>query len=209
MMLSDTEALTALAPDTETERTLVDRPKLSIELKSPIEVDGTTFDKMDLSEPNVFQMIEASKVISQTPTDTDIRAYQLAMIQRVTGWPAKAIGQLPVSQEKQACAFMAQFENDNRRTVDEVSDQQDELVLTMPDTIEAGNTEWRVMTLHEPVGRQRNLYDRRASRTPTITKIYQAEVALVADVSGWKEAAVLKMPVSLFSQAADYLIGFF
>lgn len=203
--LTDEEVLAAVSLQDEARDE--SGPELII-LDKPLEWKGEQFTELHLREPLTAQVLFASKVMGKRATVVTVRDAQLDLVARIARWPAAAIGLLPVSVQDRAILYVTEFEENARRPMDETPDRTPELRLTFDPAIEAVGRSHVEMTLREPVGVQRRRYDVTCERgTPEAA--LQAEINLVGDVSEWSMAAVLKMPISKFARAADYLTGFF
>ncbi|MBB2157198.1 phage tail assembly protein [Gluconacetobacter diazotrophicus] len=177
-------------------------------LDEPIEWKGTRYTELRLREPVTGEVLFATKVMGKRATSVTVRDAQLDLVGRVSGWPAAAIMMLPVTVQDDAIVFVTDFEENARRPLDEDPDRTPELRLLFSPPVEAVGRSHAEMLLREPRGDQRRRYDvTRERETPEAT--LQAEINLVADVADWQLAAVLKVPISKFARASDYLTGFF
>lgn len=182
---------------------------LVIDLNPPLEVKKTgTFEELRLHEPNVYQVLCATQAMGRQATLSSVYDSQISLVARVSGLPERAVIELPATILDRAVVFVTGFEEDNRRKPDEPPETPSSYTLIFPDPIEATGRTFSEMALREPVVRERrNMKAVEAKGTPEA--LLQAEISLVEAVSGWPKAAVLKMPISKFAKAADYLTGFF
>ncbi|QNT79444.1 Phage tail assembly chaperone protein [Entomobacter blattae] len=104
--------------------------------------------------------------------------------------------------------FVAAFENDNRRNLEEEPSLDPSLTLVLDSPVKTNKTEFDTMHLREPTVMERKISGVK-KRNKNLRSYYDAEVQLVKDVSEWPLAAVLAMPISQFVKASDYLQGFF
>ncbi|WP_075632573.1 phage tail assembly protein [Novacetimonas hansenii] len=191
------------APEDDDGRTLV------IDLDPPLEVRKVgTFEELHLHEPNVFQTLCAAQAMGRTLTPESVYNSQIGLVARISGVPERAVIELRSTILDRAVAFVSSFEEGARRKPDEEPDFSPSVTLLFPDPIEAAGRTFGDMTLREPTVRERRIM-KAAEAKGTPEALLQAEIALVEAVSEWPKAAVLKMPISKFARAADYLTGFF
>ena len=182
---------------------------LVIDLDPPLEVSKAgTFRELHLHEPNVFHILCAAKAIGRQMTPETVYNSQIGLVARISGVPERAVIELPSTVLDRSISFLMGFEEDARRKPDEIPDNPPSLSLIFPIPIEATGRTFSDMTLREPTVRERRIM-KAAEAKGTPEAFLQAEIALVEAVSEWPKAAVLKMPISKFAQAADYLTGFF
>lgn len=203
--LTDAEVLCAVAEQDDTEQVEdgVFYPDSMITTK-----DGAEWKELRLREPTVFHSLQAAKVIGKKPSIESIYDSQIDLVCRISGWPKVAVDQLPTRILDKAVAYASAFEENARRKPDEDAECPESLILLFSPPIEAVNQTFSEMTLREPVVSERRKYKATESRG-SFADFLQAEIDLVSAISGWPMAAVLKMPISKFAKAADYLTGFF
>ncbi|PYD63977.1 phage tail assembly protein [Gluconacetobacter entanii] len=190
-------------PEDDDGRTLI------IDLDPPLEVPKSgRFEELFLHEPSVFQVLCAAKAMGRTLTPESVYNSQIGLVARVSGVPERAVIELRSTVLDRAVGFVTGFEEENRRKPDDEPDTSPSLTLLFPDPIEATNLTFVDMTLREPTVRERRIM-KAAEAKGTPEAFLQAEISLVEAVSEWPKAAILKMPISKFAQAADYLTGFF
>lgn len=205
-MLSDEDVLPAMSDPQEE---VVEKHPGVFHLEKPITIKGgETFETLKLHEPAVFHALQATKVIGRKPTLESIYDSQISMVCQISKWPRLAVDQLPSHILDAATDFLGHFEEDARRNPDEEPDLTPELTITFKPGIEAVNKTFNVMDLREPVVSERRAFKSFESRQ-TFEGLMSGEIDLVERISGWPKAAVLKMPISKFARAADYLTGFF
>lgn len=205
--LSDAEVLSAVAD----QATMLDEPHEQGVFHSDQDIttkDGKQWLELRLREPTVFHCLQAAKVIGKKPTIESIYDSQIDMVCRISGWPKVAVDQLSTRLLDQAVAYVSAFDENARRKPDEEPDCRDRLILTFSPEIEAVGQSFSEMSLREPVVSERRRYKASEGRG-SFADFLQAEIDLVAAISGWPLAAVLKMPISKFAVGADYLTGFF
>ncbi|MFT9016411.1 MAG: phage tail assembly protein [Acetobacter sp.] len=203
--LSDSDVLSAVAEPEVGERSAEGQ----FTLDTPITTrDGREWKTISLREPCVFHCLQAAKVIGKKPSLESVYDSQIDMVIRISGWPKAAVDQLGSTILDSAVAYVSAFEDDARRAPAADPDCPPSLVLVLSPAIEAVNTTFTDMTLREPVVAERRRFKATEGRG-SVADFLQAEIDLVGEVSGWPLAAVLKMPISRFAQAADYLTGFF
>ena len=205
MSLSDAEVMGAVAEQVDTEQVEdgVFYPDLPITTK-----DGAEWKELRLREPTVFHCLQSAKVIGKKPSIESIYDSQIDLICRLAVWPKLAVDQLPTRILDKAVAYASAFEENARRKPDEEPECPESLTLLFSPPIEAVNQAFSEMNLREPVVSERRKYKATESRG-SFADFLQAEIDLVSAISHWPMAAVLKMPISKFATAADYLTGFF
>jgi hypothetical protein len=203
--LTDAEVLGAVAEQDDSEQVEdgVFYPDNTITTK-----DGAEWKELRLREPTVFHCLQSAKVIGKKPSIESIYDSQIDMVCRISGWPKLAVDQLPTRILDKAVAYASAFEENVRRKPDEEPECPESLILLFSPPIEAVNQSFSEMTLREPVVSERRKYKATESRG-SFADFLQAEINLVSAISHWPMAAVLKMPISKFATAADYLTGFF
>ncbi|ANA14168.1 phage tail assembly protein [Acetobacter oryzifermentans] len=208
MTLSDDDVLLAVSDVQEDTDSVETRPGV-FHLEKPITLKGgETFETLELHEPVVFHALTATKIIGRKPSLESIYDSQINMVCQISKWPKLAVDQLPSHILDEAIDFLNHFEEDARRNPDETPDFTPELMLTFKPGIEAVGKSFNMMELREPVVAERRAFKSFESRQ-TFEGIISGEIDLVERISGWPKAAVLKMPISKFACAADYLTGFF
>lgn len=170
--------------------------------------DGKEWTRLSCREPSVGECLLATRTIGKRPTLETVYASEIALLCRVTGWPQTAVDQLPTRTLDAAVAYISHFEEEARRKPDEEPDCQDAFYLSLIPPITAVNREWQDMDLREPTVAERRRFKTQEQRG-SMADFLEAEINLLTDVSGWQRAAVLKMPISKFAKASDYLTGFF
>ncbi|MFT8634751.1 phage tail assembly protein [Novacetimonas hansenii] len=206
---SDEEVLAIMVPVGDTGPEDDDGRTLVIDLDPPLDVPKSgRFEELRLHEPNVFQVLCAAQAMGQRATSESVYNAQAGLVARISGMPERAVIELPTTILDRAVAFLSDFEGDNRRKPDEGPETPPSYTLIFPDPIEAAGRTFSEMVLREPVVRERRIM-KAAQARGTPEAFLQAEIALVESVSEWPKAAVLKMPISKFARASDYLTGFF
>lgn len=187
----------------------VDPDREGIFPTTPIQTkDGKQWETLACREPSVGECLLAARTIGKRPTLETVYASEIALLCRVTGWPQTAVDQLPTRTLDASVAYLTHFEEDARRKPDDDPDCPDTFYLSLTPAITAVNREWQEMELREPTVAERRRFKAQEQRG-TMADFLEAEIHLLADVSGWQRAAVLKMPISQFAKASDYLTGFF
>ncbi|WP_338086095.1 phage tail assembly protein [Gluconacetobacter azotocaptans] len=169
---------------------------------------GGTFTELRLREPTVFETLYAAKVIGRRATQESIYDSQIDLVARVSKWPVVAVHMLGARMLDEAVDFLSRFEQEARRPADADPDLSPSLTLQFLPPIEAVNQTFPSMSLRPPTVGERRPY-KAAETRGTAEAFLQAEIDLVRAVSEWPPAAVLKMPISQFARASDYLTGFF
>ncbi|GBQ52254.1 phage tail assembly protein [Komagataeibacter sucrofermentans] len=204
---TDAEVMAALGqPDEELPARTDDSV---IVLDDPIILkDGREFDEMVLGEPNVFHILSAAQVIGKRPSLETVYSSQIRLVELVSGWPPLATGELPSHVLDRAVAYVTHFQDDARRPEGAEPDLSPSLTLIFENPIEAVGRTFTTMELRPPKVRERRAAQAFETRG-TPEGFMLSEISLVEAVSEWPKAAVLKMPISKFARAADYLTGFF
>ncbi|MBV0888139.1 phage tail assembly protein [Komagataeibacter oboediens] len=207
---TDEEVMAIVIPaGSEAEQEDDEGKTLVIDLDPPLDVrKAGTFEELRLREPSVYQILCAAQAIGRQLTPETVYNSQIGLVARITGVPERAIIELPTTVLDRAIVFVTGFEEEARRKPDEMPDTAPSFSLIFPEPIEATGRTFSDMTLREPTVRERRIM-KGAEAKGTPEAFLQAEIALVEAVSEWPKAAVLKMPISKFAQAADYLTGFF
>lgn len=205
--ITDAEVMGALASEVPDD-VAPDKGRLMITLDEPIKVKAGEYARLELFEPCVFHVLEASKKIGPRPDQETVYESQIDLVARVSGWPLTALYALPSRKLDEAIVFVTDFEESARRQPDEQPSHEERLVIVADREIEAVKSLWREMILREP-----NVAERRAFKSAqakgNVTAFMRGEIQLVSSISGWPDAAILKMPISMFARAADYCAGFF
>ncbi len=203
--LSDEAALAAMGQP-EVEASASDDSL--IVLDEPVEWKRERFAELKLREPVVAEVLFSTRVMGGRATRATAYAAQLDLVARIAKWPAGAIDLLPTTALDRAMVYVTDFEERGRRPEGDDPNLSPELRLIMSPSIHAVGQDHREMVLREPGVAQRKAYIARTARE-TPEAFLQGEIDLVVAVSDWPIAAVLKMPIGKFAQAADYLTGFF
>ncbi|AQS88272.1 hypothetical protein AA101099_1772 [Neoasaia chiangmaiensis NBRC 101099] len=174
----------------------------------PIETKTGQFTELRLHEPSVFAFLCATQVIGKRATLESVYDSQIDLVARVAGWPKTGIEQLGSRQLDEAIEYVVKFERDARRDLDETPDFSEQLILSFDPPIDGGGRQHGEMMLREPVVAERRRFKVIEAKM-TAEASFRAEIKLVEDVSGWHPAAVMRLPISKFVKAADYLTGFF
>jgi len=181
---------------------------LVITVDPAITVKAGEYSRLALSEPGVFHVLEASKKIGARPDRESVYDSHIDLVARVASWPLTALYALPSRKLDEAIVFVTEFEEQARRQPDEKPLLDDELVLVADHEIEAVRSLWRELKLREPTVAERRAF-KAAESKGTPYAYMRGEMQLVSSISGWPDAAILKMPISMFARAADYCTGFF
>ena len=204
---TDTEVMAALGQPDEELPTRTDDSV--IVLDDPITLkDGREYDELDLREPNVFHILSAAQVIGKRPNLETVYSSQIRLVELVSGWPPLATGELPSHVLDRAVAYVTHFQDEARRPDDVPPDLSPSLTLIFDEPIEAVGRTFTALDLRPPKVKERRTAQAFEARG-TPEGFMLAEIALVEAIGEWPKAAVLKMPISKFARAADYLTGFF
>lgn len=205
---SDAEVMTVMGAPQDDMTGGTDDDSLIV-LDEPIVLGGDReFVELQLREPNVYHMLSAAQAIGKRPTTESVYDSQMQLVKLVSGWPIQAVQDLPTSALDRAVAYVTSFQDEARRPEGADPDLSPSFVLIFEDGIEAVGRTFSTMTLREPKVKERRTAKAFEARG-TAESFLRAEISLVENVSGWPMAAILKMPISKFAKAADYLTGFF
>lgn len=205
---SDAEVMTIMAAPQDEMGGSADDDSLIV-LDEPIILKGgQEFIELQLREPNVYHILSAAQVIGKRPTTESVYDSQMHLVKLVSGWPLQAVQDLPSSALDRAVAYVTSFQDAARRPEGVDPDLSPSMTLIFEDGIEAVGRTFSTMTLREPKVKERRTAKAFEARG-TAEGFLRAEISLVENVSGWPQAPILKMPISKFAQAADYLTGFF
>lgn len=169
--------------------------------------------RLTLKEPTVYQVKQAADVIGQRATSESVYDSQIILVSLVAACSTDMVNQLPTRKLDEAVAYVCSFEDDARRNMmdPEAFDKIDlssEKIIVFPKPIEGGGRSFSEMKLHEPEVKDRRRF-KAAEAGGSMSSIMRGEIQLVQDVSGWHPAAIMRMPISKFAEASDYLTGFF
>lgn len=183
--------------------------EMLIRLDPPI--NGETH--LTLKEPTVYQVKQAADVIGQRASSESVYDSQISLVSLVAGCSSELVNQMPTRKLDEAVAYVCSFEDNARRdmmdpdALDKV-DLSPEKIIVFPRPIEGGGRSFSEMKLREPEVKDRRRF-KAAEAGGTMSSIMRGEIQLVQDVSGWHPAAIMRMPISKFAEASDYLTGFF
>ncbi|MBV1835657.1 phage tail assembly protein [Acetobacter estunensis] len=183
------------------------------EAQGVIRLDPPVHDveRLELKEPSVFQVLEAARVMGYRPTVESIYDSQIELVAKVAGCSTELLRKVPTRKLDRAVSFITAFEANARRRPDQLIDGLDlspSCEISFKEPIKGGGRSFTLMTLREPRVEERRRY-KAGESLGSPEAIFRAEIRLVEDVSEWTRAAVLRMPISQFAKAADYLTGFF
>lgn len=179
-------------------------PTLSIAIEPPITLRGAQYDALELREPRVSEIKASEEAIGAMATPANVLEAEIRLAAMVSGWPDEAIRELPASVLNRAASFLASFEERGRGR----AESGPVLVIELDAPVEVQKGAFHEMSLREPKVSERKRAEQYLSKGITAATSRAAEISLVTDVSEWPPAAVLKMPISAFAEAADYLAGF-
>lgn len=87
-------------------------PELVIEISPPIVYQSGTFDVLRLREPNAREVRNAERNFKGNPLNqgpVEMRSYEIALVQAVSGWPMPAIEALPITKLDEAGRYLQLF----------------------------------------------------------------------------------------------------
>lgn len=92
-------------------------PELVIELDPPIEVQGgMKCERLVLREPTGAEVRQAEGHLRKGVNSETVRAYQHALISKISGVPHQVIDQMPISKIAMASEYLQSFVNPSRAT---------------------------------------------------------------------------------------------
>ncbi|MFT8354114.1 MAG: phage tail assembly protein [Gluconobacter japonicus] len=207
--LSDDALLEVVSDGSEPE---ADEPEGGvIILDPPITENNQDYSRVNLAEPTIYHVLSASQVIGKRPTLATVYDSQIRLVSLVAGIPERAVKRFPSSVLDRAVDYVSAFEEANRRGPDfEASDLdlRPEKVILFAKPIPGGGQQFSEMRLREPEVSERRRF-KVIEGGATVQDSLKAEFQLVEDVSGWNRAALLRLPISKFVEASEYLTGFF
>ena len=181
-------------------------PDWTIRLAAPVEIACRRLEVLALREPNAGELLRAGK---RPQADADA-----ALLADVLGVPEQfeaLAAAIPARVFRQALALMEPslhlFERIREASLlpDGVAtdaDLPDTLTLPLPATIQIGTTWVDRLDLHEPNGLDIVRFQRAGGGT------MESVVLLVSLAAGQPRAIIERVPVSVFSRAAAYALGF-
>lgn len=89
---------------------------LSIELDPPIEQQRVSYDAVSLREPTARQVEAAEVKLKAQRTPADIRDYQVALLQSVSGLPVTVVRALPIRKAMEGVRYLEGFLRPARAT---------------------------------------------------------------------------------------------
>ena len=182
-------------------------------LDTPILHQGKEYDRLNLCEPSLYDVLGAAQVIGKRPSLQSIYDSQIVLVAKAAGVPQVVIQKLPSRALDRAVEYVTAFERGARREMNDPDlqgslDLRPEKVLIFRDAISGGGKEFSEMRLREPSVAERRRF-KSGEGAGTIEAALRAEMALVEEISEWHRAALLRLPISKFAEAADYVTGFF
>ncbi|GBR03127.1 phage tail assembly protein [Gluconobacter cerinus] len=182
-----------------------------IVLDHPITEGDKEYDRINLTEPTLYHAMSASQVIGKRPTLATIYDSQIKLVALSANIPEKVVKQFPTRALDEAVSYVMAFEDDVRRPEDfQISDLdlRPEKTILFKVPISGGGREYSDMRLREPQVTEHRRF-KAVEGGGSVQDGLKAQMQLIEDVSGWNRAALLRLPMSKFVEAADYLTGFF
>lgn len=178
----------------------------TITLETPITVKNQTYSELKLREPVVNEVIMAARVIGNRKTVMAACDSQIDLLKRVSGWTQEAIDELPVSIMDEAFAYLTSFQEEDQPSEITASGE-----LEIDPAIELPNGDhFTSLLLKEPtVGQRKKAMKQLDQYDQNMVGGLEFQVTLLGEVTGWKTAAILKLPIHYFMQASQYLSRFF
>lgn len=179
-----------------------------ITLDYPILVDKQEYSEIKLSEPIANDVITAFKTMGNKTSGEAYYDVQIALVSKVSGIPVKALEELPTRILDEAIEYIMTFQQNN-----EVDCFEDYWEIELDKPIQLSGLDGDVITsllLKEPTVKQRKMAMRQMDQySNQIIGSFELQVSLLTSVTGQKMATILKLPISQFFKAANYLMHFF
>lgn len=206
-MMKKTEGMKSMKSMERTESMeAMEKVEKVIPLETPVRVGDREYAELRLREPIVNEVILSARVAGNGKSLTAACDSQVDLLKRVSGWLQEALDALPVRVMDAAIAWLMEFQDEKGLPPVPSSG---ELELDPPLELARGERH-TVLILKEPTVGQRKQAMRQLDQygQNTVGGL-EFQVTLLAEVSGWKQADVLRLPVHYFVQASLYLSGFF
>lgn len=84
-------------------------PELVLEIAPPLVHKGGTYDSLTLREPKGIEVRQAEMALKAGVNVVTMRAYQIALVARVSGIPEPLIEQLPIRTLNRASRYLQSF----------------------------------------------------------------------------------------------------
>ncbi|CAI3945548.1 phage tail assembly protein [Commensalibacter papalotli (ex Botero et al. 2024)] len=183
-------------------------PTKKITLNSLILVDGHEYKEINLSEPIANDVITAFKSMGNKNSGEAYYDVQIALIAKVSGIPVKALEELPTRILDEAIEYIMAFQKNNE--VD-CSEDRWEMELDKPISLSGADGDMiETLTLQEPTVKQRKMAMHQMDQySNQVIGGFEFQVSLLTSVTGQKMATILKLPISKFFKASNYLMHFF
>ncbi|MFT8785461.1 phage tail assembly protein [Gluconobacter oxydans] len=182
-------------------------------LDVPIQHQGKEYARLTLSEPTLYDVLGAAQVIGKRPSLQSVYDSQIVLVAKAAGVPQVVIQKLPSRVLDRAVEYVTAFERGARREMNDPEmmdalDLRPEKIMIFREAIQGGGKEFSEMKLREPSVAERRRF-KAGEGSGTIEAALRAEMSLVEEISEWHRAALLRLPISKFAEAADYVTGFF
>lgn len=188
---------------------------LTIALPEPLKSGETEIASITLKEPTLYEVITAAKKVKSFPniSPVEVLEAELELVRQVSGLSDAVFSRLPASVVRQARDYVVRFEEEAReRMAEQIEGWGDDLpterTLAFRPSIPGGSQNWDSMSLRSPtVGQMRP--SKALLKKPSLEALFRSDELLITAVSGWPKAAVLRLPISRYVEAAGYLNAFF
>lgn len=175
-----------------------------ITLDNPLKINDETYTEIKLREPTVNEVILSLKVAGKRTTLEASYESNINLLHRVSGLPGNVIEALPGSVMDEATNYLFSFQEEQK------DNSCEELIEINPPIVLSNKEEYDFLELKEPTVGQRKKATRALDQYGNTTLGgMEFQVSLLTEVTGWKLAAVLKLPMSIFMQASQYFTRFF
>ncbi|WP_062106184.1 phage tail assembly protein [Gluconobacter albidus] len=211
--MSDAELLELYSPGGFPGADDVEEDNSVILLETPIQHQGKEYDRLSLNEPSLYDVLGAAQAIGKRPSLQSVYDSQIVLVAKAAAIPQVVIQKLPSRILDRAVEYVTAFERGARREMNDPElldglDLRPEKILLFKEAIPGGGRDFCEMRLREPSVAERRRF-KAGEGSGTIEAALRAELALVEEISEWHRAALLRLPISKFAEAADYVTGFF
>ena len=180
--------------------------RLTIAVQPPIVHEGGTFESLELREPRVSEVQRAEEALTGAVTATSVLDSEIALVALVSGWPTEAVEELPAGILNRASEYLSRFEAGEEAIRALPEGATLEVELEEPVAVAKGS--FYSMTAREPRVSERRRATIAIGARPTPAAMRRAQISLLTEISGWPQAAVMKMPIGPFSRAAGFVERF-
>lgn len=181
-------------------------PIKTISLKQEITVGNEIYRELNLWEPIVNELIVSYKNAGEKGTTVCAYDAQILLVSSISGIPINALEAFPTRILDEAIEYLTTFQTQND---DEIRDDQWEMPLTSPLQLSDGS-QISSLDLKEPTVKQRKEAMKKIdAHGQGIVGGLEFQASLLTQVTEQKLPTILKLPISDFTKATNYLMRFF